>query len=185
MNFVIPRIDETKTNIHFSFVFCFYFFFFQCACYRTQNLFNLFLNFGNDFTRKRLHSLNAATETLFDIERTEDLDNGFDFENMITYATQSVRAACHLDKTRSTRVSESLRSLSFSFFLSLPPTLSVWREKYKEIQNDSMLIWIISVINICALKIPTEDFEGKLQAKFILFNDKTLAPQCIKRLEAK
>lgn len=138
MNFVIPRIDGTKTNIHFSFVFCFYFFFFQWACYRTQNLFNLFLNFGNDFTRKRLHSLNAATETLFDIERTEDLDNGFDFENMITYATQSVRAACHLDKTRSTRVSESLRSLSLSHSFSLFPQLYLSEErntkKFKTIQ---------------------------------------------------
>lgn len=138
MNFVIPRIDGTKTNIHFSFVFCFYFFFFQWACYRTQNLFNLFLNFGNDFTRKRLHSLDAATETLFDIERTEDLDNGFDFENMITYATQSVRAACHLDKTRSTRVSESLRSLSLSHSFSLFPQLYLSKErntkKFKTIQ---------------------------------------------------
>lgn len=162
MNFVIPRIDGTKTNIHFSFVFCFYFFFFQWACYRTQNLFNLFLNFGNDFTRKRLHSLNAATETLFDIERTEDLDNGFDFENMITYATQSVRAACHLDKTRSTRVSESLRSLSLFLILSLSSPNFICLKR--EIQRNSKR-FNADMNNICNKYLCIEDTNRRFWRK--------------------
>lgn len=68
---------------------------------------------NNEFTRKRCQRLKQHTHSnTFDIERTEDLDKKFDFENMITYATHThtanerareredqriLRVACHPD----------------------------------------------------------------------------------------
>lgn len=55
----------------------------------------------------------------------------------------------------------------------------------KDIQNDLMLIWIISVINICALKMLSKDFGWKKERKtssqiHLVRSDKMLTPHCNK-----